>query len=98
MLPFCHLQITAFRNAYPRLWKCTQIGPKAPKTLGEHLKRRRLELHLFQTQLAKLLGVDRVSVQNWERGIYEPNVQAIAKVIDFLGYDPRRELQPVTPQ
>jgi DNA-binding XRE family transcriptional regulator len=39
--------------------------------------------------LAKLLGVDRVSIQNWERGIYEPNAQAVPKVIDFLGYDPR---------
>ncbi|MGO9584592.1 MAG: helix-turn-helix domain-containing protein [Limisphaerales bacterium] len=25
---------------------------------------------LLQSQLAKLLGVDRISVQNWERGIY----------------------------
>jgi DNA-binding transcriptional regulator YiaG len=65
------------------------MAPKAPKTLGEHIKQRRLELHLFQAQLAKLLGVDRISVQNWERGIYEPNAQAISKVIDFLGYDPR---------
>ena len=65
------------------------MAPKAAKTLGEHVKRRRLERHLFQAQLAKLLGVDRVSVQNWERGIYEPNAQAIPKVIDFLGYDPR---------
>jgi len=57
--------------------------------LGEHLKKRRLELHLHQSQLARLLGVDRVSVQNWERGIHEPNAKVTPKVIGFLGYDPR---------
>jgi len=45
----------------------------------------------LQAQLAELLGVDRVSVQNWERGIYEPIPRTIPKIIEFLGYDPRSE-------
>jgi DNA-binding transcriptional regulator YiaG len=89
VLPFCHLQIKALRSPYPRLWKCTQTASKAPKTLGEHVKKRRLELHLLQSQLARLLRVDRASVQNWERSIHEPNAEVIPNVIDFLGYDPR---------
>jgi DNA-binding transcriptional regulator YiaG len=88
-LPFCHLQIKALRSPYPHLWKCTQTVPKEPKTLGEHVRKRRLERHLLQYQLAKLLGVDRISVQNWERRVYEPSPRVIEKVIRFLGYDPQ---------
>jgi len=97
-LPFCHLQIKALRSPYPRLWKCTQTASQEPKTLGEHMKKCRLERHLIQTQLAKLLGVDRVSVQNWESGIYEPHQGTVLKIIEFLGYDPRSELKNPIPR
>jgi DNA-binding XRE family transcriptional regulator len=87
-LPFCHLQIKALRSPYPNLWKCTQAASQEPKTLGEHIRKCRLERHLLQTELAKRLGVNRVSVQNWERGVYEPNANVIPSIIEFLGYDP----------
>jgi transcriptional regulator with XRE-family HTH domain len=83
------------RCPYPHLWKCIQTAPSDPKTLGEHVKKHRLERHLLQSQLAKLLGVDRISVQNWERGIYEPSPRVIEKVIEFLGYDPRNQPEQV---
>jgi DNA-binding XRE family transcriptional regulator len=88
-LPFCHLQIKALQSPYPRLWDSTQAAPKAPRTFGEHIKKRRLERHLFQTEVAEAIGVDRASIQNWERGIYEPGTALIPKIIKFLGYDPR---------
>jgi DNA-binding XRE family transcriptional regulator len=88
-LPFCHLQIKALRCPYPRLWKCTQAASIEPKTLGEHIKKRRLEIHLIQSQLAKRLGVHRVSVQNWERNIYQPTTELMPQIIEFLGYDPQ---------
>jgi DNA-binding XRE family transcriptional regulator len=39
--------------------------------------------------MAKRLGVHRVSVQNWERNIYQPPIDLMPKIIDFLGYDPQ---------
>jgi DNA-binding transcriptional regulator YiaG len=45
-------------------------------------------MHLFQTDLAKLLSVDRVTIQNWERGIGEPGVHQIPRIIKLLGFDP----------
>lgn len=36
-----------------------------------------------------ILGVDKTSVFNWEAGIATPNLRALPKVIEFLGYDPR---------
>ena len=54
---------------HPHGWKCTQIAPTKLFTLGDHIKRHRLALHMFQAELAKHLGVDRVQVQNWERNV-----------------------------
>lgn len=59
-----------------------------PQTIGEHLKKRRLELGLKQDQVAAIIGVTRMSVSNWERGIYGPTKRAMIPIIDFLGYDP----------
>ena len=58
------------------------------KTLGEHLKDCRLKRHLFQTDVAKLLSVDRVTIQNWERGITEPTIHQVPRIIKFLGFNP----------
>ena len=57
------------------------------------MRKRRLEKHLLQTEVAAILGVDRVSVQNWERGVLEPTIRVIPRIITFLGYDPEPEPQ-----
>ena len=38
--------------------------------------------------MAKDLGVDKVSLQNWERGIYDPITRFYPAIIRFLGYVP----------
>lgn len=60
-----------------------------PKNIGEHIKKRRLELGMNQEQVAEKTGVTWISVSNWERGIYRPTKKAMVPVIAFLGYDPR---------
>lgn len=66
--------------------------PKAwdsvPATIGEHILRRRLELGLYQKDVAKLFGVTLFTVINWEKGRTEPTVSNIPSLIQFLGYDP----------
>lgn len=59
-----------------------------PTTIGEHIKRRRLELGLYQKDVAKLLGVTEYTIINWEKGRTEPTVSNIPALIQFLGYDP----------
>ena len=63
--------------------------PREPKSIGEHIRKRRLELHLMQETLAREFGVHIESVKNWERGVHEPNANVLPRVLDFLGYDPR---------
>jgi transcriptional regulator with XRE-family HTH domain len=52
------------------------------------MQRRRLELGLGATDLAKLLGVAATSVANWEKGRTEPAIAHLPRIIQFLGYDP----------
>jgi transcriptional regulator with XRE-family HTH domain len=40
--------------------------PKELRTLGDHLRKRRLDLGLLQRQVAEQLGVDKTTVYNWE--------------------------------
>jgi len=65
-----------------------QESEKEPKTLGEHLKKRRIELGLIQKQAAKLLSVGASTVLNWEKGKTEPPIESIPAILKFLGYDP----------
>jgi DNA-binding transcriptional regulator YiaG len=88
-LPFCHLKISAPRHKLPTRWKCTQVIPTEPKTLGEHIKRHRLKLHLFQFEVAKILEVDEAGIHNWERGIFPPAERTMPRIAAWLGYDPR---------
>ena len=39
-----------------------------PQTLGDHLRRRRLKLGLYQREVAARLGVNVWTIQNWETG------------------------------
>ena len=86
----------AFLPFVPLRIKCKK--PKKyvddPQSIGEHIRKRRIELGLSQPDLAKLLGVSSATVLNWERGKTPPLITHMGKVIEFLGYYPFPE--PVT--
>jgi transcriptional regulator with XRE-family HTH domain len=62
--------------------------PEHPRTLGEHIKKRRLELHLTQAQAAKVLMVNPSTVPNWETGQTTPMIPSMPAILAFLGYYP----------
>lgn len=59
-----------------------------PRTLGEHVRKRRLELALTQKQVADSFGVTSFTVLNWEKGYTEPPIGSDPAILRFLGYDP----------
>ncbi|MEW6417217.1 MAG: helix-turn-helix transcriptional regulator [Nitrospirota bacterium] len=61
--------------------------PVDPKHIGEHIRKRRLDLGLLQLEVAKMIGVTESTVWNWEHGT-EPELKHIPKIIEFLGYAP----------
>ena len=59
-----------------------------PKTLGEHLKKRRRELRLLQREAAERLKCDVFTYINWEKDRTQPIASRFRPLLDFLGYDP----------
>jgi len=57
-------------------------------TMGDHIKKRRLQLGMGATQLAALLKVSKDTVYNWEKSRRVPMVHLIPKITQFLGYTP----------
>jgi len=66
----------------------SEAYPKALKSIGDHLRKRRLDLKVFQKDLAKLIGVDECTVTNWEKGRSCPAIRFKPNILKFLGYDP----------
>lgn len=62
--------------------------PASPKTIGEMIRKRRLDLGLRQTDAAKMIGCDETTVVNWENGHRVPRINLLAGVVKFLGFNP----------
>ena len=80
-LPSCHIQLIGRKppsTAYPR----------ELRTLGDHLRKRRLDLGLLQSDLAEELHVSEMTVCNWETNRTSPQLRFAPRIIAFLGYDP----------
>ena len=84
----CPIQISRPRQPYPRHWKLNQRIPSQPQTLGEQIKKYRLELHWLQTDVAAKIGISSTSVSNWERGVSSPSRRMTKRIAEFLSYMP----------
>ena len=80
-LPFCQARLTGRKPADPAY-------PAVVKTVGDHLRKRRLDLRLRQRDVADRLGVDTTTITNWELGHTVPGFGWMPAIIGFLGYDP----------
>jgi DNA-binding XRE family transcriptional regulator len=56
--------------------------------MGDHIKKRRMDLKLTQREVAEKLSVDKTTIQFWENNRVKPSLAQIPKIIEFLGYDP----------
>jgi transcriptional regulator with XRE-family HTH domain len=83
-LPFANAKISAKKPRNPAY-------PAQLKTVGDHIRSRRLDLGLLQREVASRLGVSASAVLNWEKGICAPTFRALPAIIAWLGYDPRPE-------
>ena len=87
-MPFCHIRHKVERPTPYTFSKSSY--PKSLNILGDHIRKRRLKLELFQKQVGQLIGVDEATIYNWEAGDYEPETRYLPKIYDFLGYCPIR--------
>ncbi|MEW6419795.1 MAG: helix-turn-helix transcriptional regulator [Nitrospirota bacterium] len=80
-------QCPQYRLALPRPIIPPKGYPLDPKIIGEHIRKRRLDLGLLQIEVAKMIGVTESTVWNWEHGT-EPEIRHMPKIIEFIGYVP----------
>ncbi|MBK7407192.1 MAG: helix-turn-helix transcriptional regulator [Saprospirales bacterium] len=67
------------------------INPAYPaelKTLGDRLRKTRLDRGLTQPDLAKILRVATDTVTGWELNRNQPSLKHAKAITDFLGYIP----------
>jgi transcriptional regulator with XRE-family HTH domain len=78
-LPWAPARLIALK---PRDWT------DKPVTLGDHIKKVRKERNLLQREVAKVLGVDSMSIVNWEKNRTKIGARFVPAIIRWLGYDP----------
>jgi transcriptional regulator with XRE-family HTH domain len=80
-LPCCHIALRAQRPLHDSY-------PKSVKTIGDHIRKRRLDLGLLQSEIARQIGVCTSPVCNWEGNESTPVPRFMPAIHTFLGYDP----------
>lgn len=54
------------------------------RTIGEHLRRRRVELGLSQREVAEAVGISRPLYARYERGLSRISAEVLKKLSEFL--------------
>ena len=61
---------------------------KEPRSIGEHLRKKRFSTGLRQSEAAEHLGVSCLTLSLWERDRVYPTWPYQPRLITYLGYDP----------
>ena len=62
--------------------------PSELNTLGDHLRKTRLDRGLSQSDVAKIIGVTTDTITGWELNRHEPTAKFAKAIIALLGYFP----------
>lgn len=62
--------------------------PKELNTVGDHIRKARIERNMSQPDVAEVIGVLPYTVTSWELGHSNVLARYMPKVITFLGYNP----------
>lgn len=65
------------------------------KTLGEVIRRKRLDCHMTQEFVADALGVSRQAVSKWESGASDPSTTNLTALADLFEITPEEILKEI---
>ena len=90
LLGIHHRTIRHFRTQKSPHFKALRNYPKNPRTLGEHVRKKRIALNLSMPHLARLLGVGftDTAIEKWEKNQNRPTAPYRSRLVEFLGFDP----------
>lgn len=77
----CNTTITCIKPANPAY-------PTTIKTLGDHLRKTRLDRRMSQAEVAAILMVSNDTVNGWELNRHRPTAKMAKKIVEFLDYMP----------
>ena len=77
----CQIQLSAKKPPNPAY-------PAELKTLGDHLRKVRLDHGLSQADVARILYASGTMVMAWELNRNQPTAKFAKRIIEFLGYVP----------
>lgn len=80
-LPFRNIVLNASRTTL-------EAKTRRLETVGDHILQRRLDLGLYQKDVAAICGVPTSTVANWEMGRSDVANRYWPRVLAFLSYEP----------
>ena len=82
------------RGQFSLHFRQSRAYPTNPKTIGEHLRKKRIDLNLSMTQLAKVLGmgITDTAIEKWEKNQNKPTEHHQKAIVKFLGFCPTADL------
>jgi len=88
-LPSCHRTIRVRRQPDSPYFRGLRRYPIDPKTLGEHLRKKRIDLQLSMPKLARMLGlgITDTAIEKWEKNQNRPTPEHRTRIIEFLGFE-----------
>ncbi len=88
LLPFCKRTLNFQKPLPERELQLFRVIPTELKSLGDHLRKRRIELRLKHREVAHLVGVNIGTYAHWEGGKFRPAKHLWLRIVQFLGYEP----------
>src|SRR5205807_2647308 len=89
-LPFCKATLHGVRCPHGPYFVQVTGYPSDPKTIGEAIRKRRLDLGLRQIEVANLVGCNELTIVNWEKGHTRPRTDKMSAIETFLGTSAKR--------
>jgi len=80
--------VSVVRKDIAPVWTRSFPVSKQPQTIGEHLRKKRFDLGIRQSEVAQRLGVSDRTLSLWECDRVYPAWSQQPKVTAFLGYNP----------
>lgn len=87
-LHFCKRTVRVARKDISPVWTRSFPVSKQPETLGQHLRKKRFDSGLRQSEVAKRLDVSDRTLSVWESDRTYPAWEYWPRIVSYLGYDP----------
>ena len=79
--PFCEIVLRASKPLH-------KDYPAKIEQIGDYIRAKRLDMGLYQSHVAPLIGVDKSYLSSLEKNYFHPKISLWPGIIAFLGYDP----------